>query len=317
MARLAGDGIEVVLPLVSHSEVVGVLELGKRLGDSSYSGLDHQLLRRLAESAAPAIRYAQLAEQHAREAVAKERYEQELLLARTIQRDLLPKRLPDLPGWDVGALYEPAREVGGDLYDFIELSDGRWAVVVADVTDKGVPAAMVMATCRSVLRGVATGPDRPRPGEVLSRVNELLIPDTPENMFVTCFYAVIDPASGLLSYANAGHCLPLVWSDSVVHIEARGMPLGLMPGMEYEEGDRTVAPGQNILLYSDGVTEAHNRQGEMFGAERLNQWVRGRVAGGDLLTDLMSELTEFVYPSDDLGDDVTLVALRRAPNPAP
>ena len=314
LARLADNGVEVVLPLVSHHEIVAVLELGRRLVDRPYAGLDHQLLRQLAESAAPAIRYAQLADQHAKEAVAKERYQQELVLARTIQRDLLPKERPELPGWEIDALYEPAREVGGDLYDFVELGDGRWAVIVADVTDKGVPAAMVMATCRSMLRGVATGPDRPRPGEVLRRVNELLIPDTPDNMFVTAFYAVIDPESGVVSYANAGHCLPLLWSeDSVVQIEARGMPLGLLAEMEYEEGDRTIEPGENLLLYSDGVTEAHDQNGEMFGTERLRRWVAGRNASQDLLTDLMSELNSFVDPAEDLGDDVTLVALRRDP----
>jgi serine phosphatase RsbU (regulator of sigma subunit) len=211
----------------------------------------------------------------------------------------------------VAAWYEPAREVGGDLYDFIALTGGRWAVIVADVTDKGVPAAMVMASCRSVLRGVANAPDGPGPGEVLRRVNELLLLDTPDNMFVTCFYAVIDPDSGLLSYANAGHPLPMLWSGSIVQIEARGMPLGLMPGMTYEEGSRIVAPGENLLLYSDGVTEARNSRGEMFGSERLGLWLRGRDADAHLLGDLMAELTAFVRSAEDLGDDVTLVALRR------
>ena len=273
LRELSAAGAVIVLPLVSHRQLVGVLVLGSRLGERSYSGLDHDLLHRLGEIVAPAFRFAELAERHAQEAVEKQRYEQELQLARSIQRDLLPKQLPDLAGWQLTALYEPAREVGGDLYDFIELPLGRWAVIVADVTDKGVPAAMVMATCRSMLRGVAISSDGPGPGEVLRRVNDLLIADTPENMFVTCFFAVLDPGGGL-TYANAGHCLPLRWSDSVAPVEARGMPLGLMQGMQYDEGTLELAPGQGVLFYSDGVTEARDPDGDMYGTARFQAWWR-------------------------------------------
>ncbi|MEE8331205.1 MAG: SpoIIE family protein phosphatase [Acidimicrobiia bacterium] len=317
---LVTKGVDLVVPLVSHKELVGVLQLGPRLGDRAYSGLDHQLLRRLAESAAPVIRYAQLVEQQAEQAAERQRLQQELQLAESIQRDLLPKDLPQLEGWELAAHYQPAREVSGDLYDFIELPDGRWAVVVADVSGKGVPAAMVMATCRSMLRGVATASGTREPGRVLERVNDLLVPDTPESMFVTCLYAVVDPVSGVLSYANAGHNLPLIWSDEIREVKATGMPLGLMPGMKYEEVEVVIQPGESLLLYSDGLTEAHDLAGQMFGKPRLMTWIRDRRVTQGLLGDLMAELAEFTAPANGLEDDVTLVALRRlsaATGPAP
>ena len=141
---------------------------------------------------------------------ARERLEQELEVARLIQQNFLPSELPELPGWRVAAYYRPARTVGGDFYDFIELPGGLIGLVVGDVTDKGVPAAMVMAATRSVLRAAAQR--LLEPGEVLQRINETLCSDIPPNMFVTCLYGVLDPATGLLRYANAGHNLPIVRS---------------------------------------------------------------------------------------------------------
>jgi steroid delta-isomerase-like uncharacterized protein len=139
----------------------------------------------------------------------RERIEQELRVARQIQRSLLPEVTPELCGWQVAAYYEPAREVGGDFYDFLELEDGRLGLVVGDATGKGMPAALVMATTRGMLRAVAQSLDSP--GEVLAQVNDALCPDIPSEMFVTCFYAILDPKSGALSYANAGHDLPVAW----------------------------------------------------------------------------------------------------------
>src|SRR5215212_7221404 len=141
-----------------------------------------------------------------REIRLRERIEQELRIARLIQQSLLPKTLPELPGYEVAAYYQPAREVGGDFYDFFELDDGRLGFVVGDATGKGVPAALVMASARSMLRAVAQNAESP--GDVLRRVNDTLVTDIPPNMFVTCFYAILDPNSGSLTYANAGHDLP-------------------------------------------------------------------------------------------------------------
>jgi steroid delta-isomerase-like uncharacterized protein len=162
----------------------------------------------------------------------RERIEQELQVARQIQQALLPEATPELYGWQLAAYYKPAREVGGDFYDFLELEDGHLGLVVGDATGKGMPAALVMATTRGMLRAVAQSLDSP--GVVLQRVNDALYPDIPTEMFVTCFYAILDPKNGRLSYANAGHDLPYLWqSGDAEELRARGMPLGLMPEMSY------------------------------------------------------------------------------------
>src|ERR671913_1129197 len=198
--------IKVVVPLVSQGELIGLLNLGARLSQQEYSADDRKLLNDLATQTAPAVQVAQLVRQQQQQAQERERIEQELRVARLIQQTLLPKHVPDLPGYGLAAYYQPAREVGGDFYDFLELEDGQFGIVVGDVTDKGVPAALVMATTRTLLRASAQRLDSP--GEVLRRVNEVIVQDIPPNMFVTCLYAILDPETGLLRYANAGHDLP-------------------------------------------------------------------------------------------------------------
>ena len=180
------------------------------------------------------MRVGQLVRQQEAEARNRERIEQELKIAQLIQQQFLPKTVPDLPSWHVAAFYRPARTVGGDFYDFIALPDGRVMFVVGDVTDKGVPAALVMASTHALLRGAA--PRLISPGDVLAHVNDLLCADIPAHMFVTCLALVLDPASGSIEFANAGHDVPYVRTAvGVAELRARGMPLGLMPGMDYEE----------------------------------------------------------------------------------
>ena len=171
-----------------------------------------------------------------RERIERERVEQELQVARRIQQASLPKEVPSLAGWQINPFYQPAREVGGDFYDFFDLEEGRLGVVVGDATGKGMPAALMMASTRSTLRAVAQASESP--GDALRRVNDPLATDIPSNMFVTCFYAILDPKSATLSYANAGHDLPYLHRNGEAEeLRARGMPLGLMPGMSYEEGE--------------------------------------------------------------------------------
>ena len=190
-----------------------------------------------------------------------------------IQQTFLPKSAPELRGYQIAAYYRPAREVSGDFYDFLELEDGRLGLVVGDASGKGIPAAMVMANTRSVLRTVAQGGDI-APGQVLEEANEILYPDIPPNMFVTCFYGVLDPSSDTFTYANAGHDLPYLHRNGdAEELRARGMPLGLMLGMSYEEKEVVVDAGESVLFYSDGLVEAHDPQGEMFGFPRLRALV--------------------------------------------
>jgi serine phosphatase RsbU (regulator of sigma subunit) len=243
----------------------------------------------------------------------REREAQELRAARVIQQQLLPKEMPSLPGWRIAAYYRPAREVGGDFYDFLELPDGQIAIVTGDVTDKGIPAALVMATTHTILRGDV--PELVSPGAVLERANDRLYPDIPANMFVTCLYAVLDPKTGRLRYANAGHNLPyLATADGVAELRATGMPLGAMPDMTYEENEAHLAPGDGVLLHSDGLVEAHDPSGEMFGFARLQKVVENSSGGKRLIEECLAELSEFVGRDWEQEDDITLVALERIPS---
>src|ERR687897_269288 len=244
----------------------------------------------------------------------RELVEQELRVARSIQQASLPKEVPQLQGWKISAYYQPAREVGGDFYDFHLLSDGRLGVVVGDATGKGVPAALVMSTTCGMLQLAAQALDSSSPGEVLERVNEALLARIPSSMFVTCFYAILDPKRATLSYANAGHDLPyLRRSDGdVEELRARGMPLGLMPAMGYEEGEISLAEGHYVLFYSDGLVEAHNPRGEMFGFPRLRELVAEHGEVRSLGNFLLEELYTFVGESWEQEDDITLLTLRRS-----
>jgi anti-sigma regulatory factor (Ser/Thr protein kinase) len=201
--------------------------------------------------------------------------------------------------------------VGGDFYDFVKLPEGKLGMIIADVTDKGIPAALVMATTRSVLRAAA---ERiVSPGKVLQRVNEQLVPDIPDNMFVTCLYSVLDPQSRTLRYANAGHGLAFRRTDDEVQdLKATGMPLGLMPDMRYEESQVQLTPGDTVLFQSDGLAEAHNSKREMFGFPRVKQLMADHPGGPDLIDTLVAELEIFTMDGWEHEDDVTLLAIECA-----
>jgi serine phosphatase RsbU (regulator of sigma subunit) len=310
--------IKVVVPLVSQGELIGLLNLGPRLSQQEYSADDRKLLNDLATQTAPAVQVAQLVRQQQRQAQERERIEQELRVARLIQQTLLPKEVPDLEGYKLAAYYQPAREVGGDFYDFLKLDDEHLGLVVGDVTDKGVPAAIVMATTRTMLRASAQRLDSP--GEVLKRVNDVIVRDIPPNMFITCLYAILNLKSGLLRYANAGHDLPYRRSSSssteaggAEELRATGMPLGLLPGMSYEEKEIVLDRGDSVLFYSDGLVEAHDPERKMFGFPRLQGLVGAHRSDGPAMVNfLLSELARFTGEEWEQEDDITLVTLDRS-----
>jgi serine phosphatase RsbU (regulator of sigma subunit)/predicted ester cyclase len=244
----------------------------------------------------------------------RERIEQELRVARDIQQASLPKEVPQLEGWQVYPHYQPAREVGGDFYDFFDLEEGRVGVVVGDATGKGMPAALVAEATSNMLRAVAQALDSSSPGEVLERVNETLMARIPPNMFVTCFYAILDPKSGRLLYANAGHDLPYLRrrGSECEELRARGMPLGLMSGMSYEQKKIVLDAGETALFYSDGLVEAHDPKGEMFGFPRLQELVTEHGEEGRLEGFLLEELYSFVGEGWEQEDDITFLTLRRS-----
>ncbi|MDQ3771277.1 MAG: PP2C family protein-serine/threonine phosphatase [Actinomycetota bacterium] len=253
---------------------------------------------------------AEVGERLQRAEAESERVSQELKVARLVQQQFLPDELPDLPGWRVEAFYRSAREVGGDFYSFIELPTGELGIAIGDVTDKGAPAALVMATTQGLLG--AEAPTALSPSAVLEKVNEVLVLNTPEKMFVTCQYIVLDPTTGRLRFANAGHNLPYLASDDgVVDLRATGMPLGLMPASGYEPKDALMPPGTRLLLHSDGLAEAHNPDGDMFGFPRVVQVMENCPRDEDLIDALMVELERFTGANWEQEDDITLVTLER------
>ena len=257
---------------------------------------------------------AEVAQAHLEQEVRKrQRVEHDLRVARSIQQASLPKEVPMLKGWQIAPYYQPAREVGGDFYDFHLLPEGRVGLVVGDATGKGVPAALVMSTTCGMLRLAAQS--HTSPSQMLQGVNEVLFPNIPSNMFVTCFYAILNPKSGHLVYANAGHDLPyLQRNGEAEELRARGMPLGLMSKMSYEEKETTLHVGEAALLYSDGLVEAHDPEGEMFGFPRLRALLAEHSAEEERLVGdfLMEELYSFVGEGWEQEDDITLLTLRRS-----
>jgi serine phosphatase RsbU (regulator of sigma subunit)/anti-sigma regulatory factor (Ser/Thr protein kinase) len=307
---LRNAGVDLVVPLIGQGELLGALYLGPRLSDQAYSSDDRRLLGSLASQVAPAMKVAQLVQEQQVEAKERERLNQELQVAALIQQTLLPKKLPSIKGWGVDAFYRPARAVGGDFYDFIELDDHRMAVVIGDVTDKGVPAALVMATCRSMLRAASQRHDSP--SAILGDVNDGLVDEIPPAMFVTCLYAIIDTDSGEVILANAGHNLPYVRNqEGVVELRATGMPLGLMSNMPYEEKIYRLRDGDVMVLTSDGITEAHNADGEMYGFARLMGRVGQKSAPDQMVSVLIDDLEKWTGPDAEQEDDITLVVVRR------
>jgi serine phosphatase RsbU (regulator of sigma subunit) len=247
--------------------------------------------------------------------VEKEKMEQELRLARKIQESILPKSFPELPGWRLSAYWQPAREVSGDFYDFITLSADQLGLIVGDVTDKGMPAALVMATTRSLMRFAAldaSSHGEVSPGEILAKVNDMLCPDIPANMFVTCLFLVFDLTSGDFVFANAGQTLPCQrTAGGILELRARGMPLGLLPGMAYEEISGNLAVGESILFYSDGLVEAHDPGREMFGTPRLLADLCDHTVGPSSIDFMLGRLAEFTGAAWEQEDDITFVIIER------
>jgi serine phosphatase RsbU (regulator of sigma subunit) len=243
--------------------------------------------------------------------VEKEKLEQELHIARDVQARLIPQSTPILSGWNFDAYWSPAREVSGDFYDFIPLPDQRLGLVLGDAAGKGMPAALAMATTCTMLRAVAD--QLVSPGATLARMNTLLYRDTTPSMFVTCLYGVLDPMSGRLLLANAGQSMPCVLSAAGVHeVSVRGMPLGLMEGSVYEEREIVLANRERVLMYSDGLVEAHSPAGQMLGFARLQNLVAGASTEESLINFLRQQLQAHVGPEWGQEDDVTIVTLERA-----
>ena len=251
---------------------------------------------------------------------ANERMAQELSLAGEIQASFLPCELPTIPGWQLAATLKPAREASGDFYDFIPLPDGRWAIVVADVSDKGAGAALYMALSCTLLRTYATAyPDQP--DLVLGAANRRILTDTSAYQFVTVFYGILDPSTGMLVYGNAGHCPPLHFPQdghAVHELAGTGIPLGVLEGGTWEQGTVQLGPGDALVLYTDGITEAYRELPLLFGEERLLSSVQASLAKAGSLCPtpqqiqdrLLADVDRFVGGAPR-SDDIALAILLR------
>ena len=237
----------------------------------------------------------------------------ELNTAREMQQSILPTALPREPAYNMHGSMEPAQNIGGDFFDVFHLRDGKVGMAVADVSGKGIPAALFMMSSRTQLKGAAIGLDQP--GEVLTEVNRALHEDNRRFMFVTVIYAIYDPRTGELTYANGGHCTPLiVQADGTCReIEStNGIMLGIAGNLEYEQREDRLQPGDTLLLYSDGVSEARNRNDEEFGAERLREIFQGNPPGSAQQANerIQQAVGEFARGMPQ-ADDLTCLALHR------
>ena len=239
----------------------------------------------------------------------------ELDVASKMQQSILPTSFPETPEYEVYGNMNPARNVGGDFYDLIPMDNGRIGLCVADVSDKGVPAALFMMSSRTLLKGSAIGMGAP--GSVLSEVNTLLTENNETMMFVTLVYVLYDPETGVLTYANGGHCNPLVVHPDGSSIElpqTGGVALGVMPGLDYREDSATLNPGDTLILYTDGVSEAMNAEAEEFGVERLQQLFANQPPNSarTAIETIMQAVSDFAGATPQ-SDDVTCLVLRRTP----
>jgi serine phosphatase RsbU (regulator of sigma subunit) len=358
-ADLAAESLSPLPSLLARQSFQGHLGIAVEIGGAPVGTLmvstqtsrhflddEAQLLAILANLLVQTLERERLSQ----EALAREKLEQELDLAREIQASFLPNCCPTIPGYQISAYYRAARQVGGDFYDFIELPTTpgqppsevtpapvasvvfrggarlpapavrdfsgaqRLGLVIADVTDKGVPAALFMALSRTLLR--ATAIDGRPPTEVLERANRLILADSRSGLFVTCFYAVLETASGLLSFANGGHNYPLLWDSAAVTVRplrAQGIVLGIVPDPHFEPQSVTMRPGDVLLLYTDGVTEAMNLARELFGDERLSEVLHANHhrSPQEVINAVLAAVAAFAGGQSQT-DDITMVVLKRA-----
>jgi sigma-B regulation protein RsbU (phosphoserine phosphatase) len=304
-----------VVPLIADARSIGVLMVDTRQ-PRQLSEDEIRFLCLMANQAAIAIEKARLHQ----EALKRQRLEEEMAVARQIQFSLLPEVCPTIAGWEFAAFYQPARQVGGDFYDFFDLPDerGKLGMVIADVADKGVPAALFMSLSRSIIRSKAIVPDI-NPAEVLKRANRLILKDSRARLFVTACYALLNAHTGRLVYSLAGHNRPLWWqavNGVCTELTGRGTVLGIFEEVELEEREVDILPGDFLVFYTDGLTEAMDAKHQLFGEERL-QTVICQHANADPLQ-IISAIVEAVQtftggapPSDDL----TLFVLKRQETP--
>jgi len=306
--RLYGLRSVLCAPIQLKERILGVIYVDNRFQDGIFSQADLDLLSSLASSAGIAIENARLYQI----AIEKGRMQRELQMAREVQISLIPPETPHLPGWEFAACWKPANEVSGDFYDFIPLPSGKLGFIVADVSDKGMPAAMFMALSRSIIRSVAG--QNGFPSEDITKANRLICQDAAEGMFITLFYAEIDPHNHLMTYVNAGHNPPFFIKNQQkkpIILKRTGMAAGVESDIKYQQKTVEFSPGDVLLIYTDGVIDAR-KEDTSYGLENLKKTLiqyRG-VSVDEMIAGLETEICDFVG-TDTPFDDITLLAVKR------
>jgi len=307
-AMQGGERLLIGFPVMVRNDLFGVMLVEESNENRRFRQKRIEIISGICQQVALSIQNEHLK----REMVLRERLEHEVELARQIQKTFLPNHLPEFPGWDLAAFWRPAREVGGDFYDIFELPDGKLGLFIADVSDKGIPAALFMALTRTLVRAVVY--DIPSPAAVLQRVNNIIIPDNEQSMFVTAFYASLDLKSGRFEYANAGHNPPLWFARenrSISALRRTGTALGILDDIAAENAVIHLHHGDFVLMYTDGLTEAFSPDDEVFGDERVSNLLNNHAdaTAADMMSafeDSVNDFSGMLPPADDL----TMISIR-------
>jgi sigma-B regulation protein RsbU (phosphoserine phosphatase) len=289
-------------------KIIGVFQILNKKG-GAFNKQDEYFLEAFSDHAALAIENARL---HLA-IVEKERIEKEIEIAGTIQRRLLPKEIPALPGYELDAVAQPTKMIGGDYYDIIKLSDGKFALVVADVSGKGVPAALLVSTLHASLHAYIGGTlDL---AELVAKLNQVVYANTEPERFITLFIGILDVPQSTFTYVNAGHNFPFVFrpsSNSLSTLGSGGLPLGMFEAVQFQKETITLSQQDTIVLYTDGVTEAMNKSFKEYGEDRLRKRIveDGEKPAGALKNDIVSDVARFVA-DEPQSDDLTLMVVKR------
>jgi serine phosphatase RsbU (regulator of sigma subunit) len=308
-ALQTGEHLLIGFPLVIRNDFYGVMLVEEDADARRFRSKRVEIVNSIAQQVVLSIQNEHLQ----RETVVRERLEHEVELARQIQKTFLPEYLPEFPGWELAATWLTARQVGGDFYDVIELPGGRLGLLIADVSDKGMPAALFMALTRTLVRAVVY--HTPSPAGVLRRVNDLIIPDNRQSMFVTAVYGVLSLGSGEFTYANAGHNPPVWMSNTGKMLESlhrTSAALGIIKDLSIRERTISLGPGDLLLFYTDGLTEAFSPEDDTYGEARLQEVLKAAETSParDVLNALEASVKQFMGPLP-AADDLTMLALKR------
>ncbi len=300
-------GLAVLVPMRIQDETKGIIAIGPKISKKGFDDADLDFLKTLGNQVITSLENARLFE----ETLEKQRMEEELNLARKMQQELLPSAMPLLPHYDIAGVNIPSRQVGGDYYDVIPVEENRYGITIADVSGKGAGAALLMANLQASLRALVSGSFPVE--QMVARINNLIHQNTDLDKFITFFYGELDVRSNRFTYCNAGHNPPyLVHKEGTVEeLTTGGIILGMMEDVQYETATLSLKPGDRIVMYTDGITEAANTDEEEFGEARLIQCVHSNsgLSAGDLLKKISDSVKEFSDPLPQ-ADDITMVVIK-------